>query len=176
MNELGKEYGTALYMLACEENKVSDFSIALSKVKQVFDDEPDYIEFISSPAISLNDRLSAIDEAFSAVLPETVVSFLQLMCEKGRLSVFSGAVEEFNALYSYSQRIVKVKVTSAIELSDDEKKRLKDKLETVYKFNVETEFFVDESILGGIIVDFDGKILDGSVRQRLREVKDVIST
>ena len=176
MNELGKEYGTALYMLACEENKVSVFSEALSKVKQVFDDEPDYIEFISSPAISLNDRLSAIEGAFSAVLPETVVSFLQLMCEKGRLTVFHDAVEEFNALYSYSQRIVKVKVTSAIELSDNEKTRLKDKLETVYKFNVETEFFVDESILGGIIVDFDGKILDGSVRQRLREVKDVIST
>lgn len=176
MNELGKEYGSALYMLACEENKVSEFSDALDTLVEAFNSEPEYIEFVSSPAIPLCDRIASLENAFSTVVPDGVMSFLLLMCEKGRLSVFFDAVDEFKALFDFSKKLVNVKITSAIELTDEEKNKLKNKIETVYNFNIVTEFFVDSAILGGIVVEFDGKVIDGSVRHRLREVKDVIST
>ena len=42
--------------------------------------------------------------------------------------------------------------------------------------DVNMEYVVDSSIMGGVIVELDGKIMDGSLRHRLREVKDVINS
>ena len=62
-----------------------------------------------------------------------------------------------------------------IELSEDEKNRLVSKLEKTSGKNVNAEFVVDQSILGGIIVETDGKILDGSLKYKLKDVKEGMS-
>ena len=56
------------------------------------------------------------------------------------------------------------------------KQKLINKLELIEKCKVEAEYFVDAALLGGLIVEMDGKILYGSLRHRLYEVKEVINT
>lgn len=175
MTEIAKEYGTALFMLACEENSAEEIHLALEKVNSVFTQNPEYIEFLSSPSISLKERLSAIDIAFGDSLPEHLLSFLKLLCEKARISCYFDSADEYKALFDASRRISNAKVTSAVELTAEEKQKLKSKLEGTCKGEVNLEYFIDESLLGGLVVELDGKILDGSLRHRLSEVKEVIS-
>ena len=124
----------------------------------------------------MEERLSALDTAFESVLPEKVLSFIKLLCEKGRVSCFYDAVKEYKLLLESFERISDVKVTSAVELTDSEKQKLKDKLESTYNRKVNIEYFIDGSLLGGLVVDMDGKIMDASLRRRLREVKEVMNT
>ena len=63
-----------------------------------------------------------------------------------------------------------------MELTDEEKQKLIKKLESMEKGSVRAEYFVDGSILGGLIVEIDGKIMDGSLRHRLHDVKEVMNT
>ena len=65
-------------------------------------------------------------------------------------------------------------MTSAVELTDDEKKKLKLKLEKMSGKSLILKCTVDKSVLGGVIVKMDGKIMDGSLKHRLEEVKEVI--
>lgn len=176
MTEIAKEYATALFMLACEENAKKEFANGLQTLKNAFVSEPEYLEFLSSPSVPLGERLTAVNNAFFEKVPEHILSFLLLLCEKGRISCFLEAVEEFNNLLQASERISKAKVTSAVEMSDQEKQKLKIKLESTLNCDVIIEYFVDETILGGLIVEVDGKIMDGSLRQRLREVREVMNT
>ena len=101
---------------------------------------------------------------------------MQLLCEKGRTVCFFDAVKEYKSLLDSSMRISEVKVTSAVALTEAEKTRLKDKLESTYNRKVNIEYFIDESLLGGLVVDMDGRIMDSSLRRRLRDVKEVITT
>ena len=85
------------------------------------------------------------------------------------------AAEEYFALLDALRRRSNAKVISAVELTDEEKSKIKARLESIYKGEVNMEYSVDGSILGGLIVEINGKIMDGSLRHRLREVKEVIS-
>ena len=175
MTDVGKEYGAALFMLACEQNKKKEYSEELVLINNALDNNAEYAEFLSSPSIPMKERLSAIESAFADSLSENVLSFFLLLCEKGRMPCLKSAISEYNALFDASLRVSTAKVISAVPLTDSEKIKLKEKLETIYKRTVNLECSVDENVLGGLIVEIDGNILDGSLRYRLREVKEVIN-
>ena len=176
MTQTGREYGTALFMLALEKDKKHEYRDALETVCSLFKAEPEYIEFLASPSIPMSERLGAVEAAFGAYVPEDVVSYIQLLCEKGRISCFYDSVEEYNKLLDESEKISNAKITSAVPLTDEEKQKLKEKLQNMCKRAVEMEFFVDEALMGGIVAEIDGRVLDGSLRSRLRDIKEVINT
>lgn len=176
MTEISKEYGTALFMLACEEQKQRAYAVALETVKTAFSEQPQYVELLSSPSISLKERLEVIDAAFADLVPEHVLSYLKLLCEKGRITCFLESVEEYNALLDASERVSNAKITSAVALTEDEKQKLIKKLEQMNKGSVHAQYFVDADLLGGLIVEMDGKIMDGSLRHRLYDVKEVMKS
>jgi len=123
----------------------------------------------------LGERVSAIEGAFSGKAPEYVISYLSLLCEKGRISSFIESVEEYGALLDASERILTAKITSAVALTEEEKQKLISKLEGLEGSKVIAEYFVDKALISGLIVEIDGKILDGSLRHRLNEVKEVMN-
>ena len=176
MKELGYEYGKALFALALENDKVEAYKNALSFVAEIFKAEEAYYAFLQNPAIPAKERSACIAQALEKALPREVLSFLQLLCEKGRMSSFFEAAETYYMLYDAAYRIANVSVTSAVLLTDEEKKKLENKLETVAKKAIAATYTVDPSLLGGIVIEIDGKIIDGSLRHRLKEIKGVMNT
>lgn len=172
---MSKEYGEALFMLAAECNAADEYSAALDMVLSVFDENPEYVDFLATPSIPKTERIDALEKAFSDAVPEHIVSFIALLCERGRIREFGGCVKEYKELLDASKRISVAKVVSSVELTDGEKEKLRTKLEKMSGQSVILECSVDESLLGGIIIEMDGKVMDGSVRSRLQEVKEVIS-
>ena len=69
---------------------------------------------------------------------------------------------------------VRARVTSAVELTESEKIKVSDKLFTLTGQTAMIRYEVDPDILGGIIIETDEQIIDGSVRRRLKEIKEVI--
>ena len=175
MSDISNEYAKALFMLAAETGKGKEYKDALGEVADVFEKNPMYPEFLSTFAIPLDERLNALEKAFSDAIPRDVLSFLKLLCEKRHIGEFAECVEDYNAMYDEILEISNAKVTSAVELSEDEKASLKEKLEKISGKKTLVEYTVDKSIIGGLIVEMDGKIMDSSLRKHLKDVKDVIS-
>ena len=175
MAQMSKEYGTALFSLAKECDAEDEYKKALDTVLSVFRETPEYIDLLASPSIPKDERAEAVEQAFSGSVPEHVVSFLQLLCEKGHIRSFEGCVSEYNALYDASKKIAVAKVTSAVPLTDGEKDSLKQKLQKISGSNVCLECSTDKSLMGGLVVEINGKVIDGTLSHRLHEVKDVIS-
>ena len=174
MNEIGKEYGDALFMLAHEEDRAKEYGDSLQAIQAAFLENQEYSQLLASPDVSLRERIAVIDAVFAKSVPQQVLSFVKLLCEKGRISCFEAAYGEYMALFYASQRVINAKVTSAVALTDAEKAKLIRKLEVTHKGKVQAEFLVDKELLGGMMVEIDGRILDGSLRHRLREIKDVM--
>lgn len=173
--KMGKEYASALFTLAMEEGKQEEYGEALETVKTVFSENREYIDFLNSFSIPKSERIDAIEEAFGKGLPEHIVSFVKLLCEKDRISEIFDCVSIYKDLLDMSKNISLAKVTSSVELTDEEKEKLKKKLERVYNKNVVLDIKTDKNLICGIIVEIDGKVIDGTIKKSLSDAKEVIS-
>ena len=175
MTSTAREYATALFMLAKESGQEDGFLEALELVNRQFAENPAYVEMLRSPGIPKAERQKALETAFAAVLPREVLIFLQLLCKAGHMREFSACLTEYTELYRAEKQISVGRVVSAIPLTETEKENLLAHMEKLCGHQVSLEYTVDQTLLGGITVEIDGKILDGSLRHRLHEVKEVIA-
>lgn len=173
MMQTDKEYAEALFALSLEEGLETDISGALTVLKQVIDDNPEYIGLLSSPAIPMKERMALIDEALEGSV-EYVISFVKLICEKGHAQILPMAVDEYFKLVDAFSGKAKATVYSAIELDDKQKKAVCLKLEKLTGKQPEPVYVIDKSLIGGLKIETEGKVYDGSIRHRLLDVKDVI--
>ena len=176
MIQTEREYAEALFTLAVEENAVEEFLDSLVTLKQLFDENPDYIEFLNSPAIPLGERTASIDEAFGGKMPQYVVSFIKVLCENGKMRTILLCIDEFETLArAFSNRAI-ANVYSAVELSDEQKDAVCKKLEAITNKRIDPIYIIDESLIGGMKIEVDGKTFDGSIKHRLGDIKDVMNS
>ncbi len=176
MVQTEREYAEALFSLALEEGAAEAYVDALAEVKSILAAEPEYVEFLASPAIPLGERAASLSEAFGDGLPEYVLSFLGVLLERGKIRSLSGCIGEFEKLVRESKKRVSAKIVSAVPLTEEQTKAIAAKLEQRLGKSIDPVLFVDESLLGGVRVEVDGRIFDGSVRHRLSEMKEVMKT
>lgn len=174
--ERAKEYATALFMVALEAQKKKAYAAALETVVNSLRDNPEYVEFLCAPNIPRSERISSIDEIFSASIPEDVVSFVKLLCEKDRIKTIDACFHEYMKLYNESKLVSWAYVRSAVPLTESQKTALRLKLEKTSGRNVLLECIVDPTLLGGLVVEMDGKIIDGSLSRRMKEIKEVMNS
>ncbi len=174
-NNISHEYAEALFLLSCEEKSEEKYLSDLRIVKEILDSEPDYIELLHSPAISKDEKLALIENAFAGRINDHVVSFLKLMCENNRIEEIYSCFDVYEKLYNDVKRVIVASVTSAVELNEDEKAKIIANLEKKFGYKVELICHVDESIIGGIIIKTEDTIIDGSLKRKMRDVKEVIS-
>ena len=173
-NNVEKEYSQALFTLACEENSAEKYYEELKLVSDVFRSDTEYLTLLSSPNLSMEEKISCIDGAFSSFVSEYTLSFLKLLCEKGHISRFDVCLDDYEKLYNLKCRTRVARVISSVELTDEEKAKIKASLEKKWKVTVNLACETDESILGGIIIETEDTVIDGSLKSKLRDVKDVI--
>lgn len=172
MLQIDKEYATALFMLAAEENKVGEYLQELEGVVSLIEENQEYIDFLGSPAVPLEERLSAIDEAFSHSLSEYPLSFIKLLCQSGRINCLCGCVGEYKALSRSIDNRTDARVYSVVPLSDEQKKGITAKLEELTGKSVDPVYIIDKTLIGGLKIEVEGKTLDGTIKHHLKEVKE----
>ena len=115
-----------------------------------------------------------MEQAFADQVPEYVLSFTQLLCANGHIQQFHDCVSEYESMYKALSSVSTARVVSAVELTDGEKSALINKLEKLTGHTVTASYETDDGILGGVVVYVDDKVIDGSLRHRLKEVKEAI--
>jgi len=173
-NNVEKEYSQALFTLACEENSSEKYLEELKLIADVFKEEPEYVTLLSSPNVSKEEKLSSIDSTFSPFVSEYTLSFLKLLCEKGHITRFDVCLEDYEKLYNMKCKTRIARVISSVPLTDEEGAKIKASLERKWGVCVNLICETDESILGGIIIKTEDTVIDGSLKTKLRDVKDVI--
>ena len=172
-NKISTEYAEALFMLALEQDKTEEYYRELSLVNDLFLDNPEYIALLVAPGIDEEEKLSLVDKAFGT-LSQDMLSFLKLLVSRGRISLIHMCFEEYERLFNASRKTMVATVVSAQALNDDEKQKITAKLEKKYGCKIELVCEIDEGILGGIIIKTEDAVIDGSLKKKLRDVKEVI--
>lgn len=171
MTQTNKEYATALFSLATENNSVDQYEKSLIEIGNIFKENPDYIKVLESPAIPLSERIAFIDKAFESAYTEYLVSFIKVLCENGHIAQILGCIEAFCDLVRIYRNRTIATVYYVEPLTEEQKTALIEKLQKISGKVIEPEFIKDESLIGGIKVQIDDKIMDGSIKNRLDKAK-----
>lgn len=174
MRETDREYAEALFGLCIEENICESCLSDMRTVRDAFLENPEYSLLLSSPAVPLSERLSIIEESFGGRVCEYAVYFLKLLCEKGRIPILLDSIGEFEKLCTAYFGRVEANIISAVELTEEQKAALVEKLEKANNKTIVPVYKVDPEIMGGILVEMDGRVYDGTLKSRLRDVKEVM--
>lgn len=174
MKQTSKAYAQALFSIAMEQNKVAEFAENLEIIEKILTENPDYLDYLQTPALPLSERLCAISDAFSKEMPEEIVSYLKLLCENGHIFALKNSITEFYKLEMAVSNTVTVTVSSNIPLTEEQKEKLIHKLEAKYRKQMNPIYKLDTSLLGGIRIEMEDQVIDGSVAKRLQSLKEVI--
>ncbi len=174
MTEAGSVYGQALYDLALSEGLTQIIRDQLEVLHQSFAAEPDFIRLLSTPALSKEERCQILDNSFRDKLQPYLLNFLKILTEKGYMRHFSDCCVAYRDCYNRDNGILPVKAVTAIPLTDDQKKRLSEKLSAITGKTIDLDIRIDPGVLGGIRLDYDGKRLDDTVSHRLDMVRNIL--
>jgi F-type H+-transporting ATPase subunit delta len=168
-------YGQSLYDLASSENLADEILCQMQTVRQLFTENPDYVRLLTEPSIPKKQRLALLDEAFGSDMQPYLLNFLKILVENGMVRDFGGCCRRYTALYNADRGIAQAEVTSAVPLSGQQLERLRAKLEEISGKKIQLQPKVDPSVLGGLRVSLEGKLLDGTVKGRLDDLRRKVS-
>ncbi len=175
MTDTSKSYADALFSLALETNTVYETLIALKEMRDGLYATEGALDLLASPSIPKDERCAVLEKAFGNVQPEHVMSFVGVLVQHGHISELNDCVEAYTALHDEHARLSTAYVASAVELTKGEKAELTEKLSRKFQRTIHLECAVDPSLLGGLVVQVDGKVIDGSLKHKLQEIKEVMT-
>lgn len=175
MSTVASGYGQALYELACEEGLQDSVLKQIEILSDAFVKDPAYLRLLSTPELSKQERCKIVDDSFRESVHAYVLNFLKLLTEKGYAKTFPQCVSAYRERYNTDNGIISVQAVTAVALTEDQCQRLCRKLQKVTGKQIQLCNRVDPSCLGGVRLDFDGKRLDGTVRNRLENLAAMLN-
>lgn len=172
MTSIGKVYGEALYSLAKEEGLSKEILQELTALEQSFAQEPAFLRLLDAPNLTKEERCQVLDDSFREKLHGYVLNFLKLLTEKSYARQFGACCKAYRSCYNEDNGILPVTAVTAVALSESQQTALSEKLAAVTGKTILLHNRVDESVLGGIRLDYSGIRLDDTLAHRLGDIRN----
>ncbi len=174
MTQTGTVYGQALYSLAQEEGLSNEILQQLQLLQECFDAEPRYLELLSCVALSKPERCQLLEESLADSVHPYMLNFLKILVEKGKIRHFSECGTAYRQCYYRDNNILPVTAATALPLSPSQSQRLQEKLSSITGKTILLSNKVDASLIGGMLLDYDGKQLEDSISNRLDSIRQLL--
>jgi len=169
---LGRPYANALFDVSQE--KSIDFSESLESILSVISNK-EFEVYLRNPSSNKKFANNLIFDIVGEVNTELKI-FVQILTENSRLFVLNEIYQQYKNLMNFSNGIKKVTIVTTFKLEDKDLKNLIKKLEAKYETKFEPEIIIDPYLIGGVRIEIDDQVLDGSVRSRIDRLKSSLLT
>jgi len=172
--KLSRRYATALFQLASESAKDEDVREELERFAAACGVSA-LSTVLTNPAFSLESRKRIVVQVADELkLSPLIIRFLSLLLDRDRLDHLQSIIVYYRRLQDAARGRVQAKVTAASPLSSEELERLRSMLKSLSGKEIVLEQEIDAELLGGLVVQREGKIYDGSVRTQLEKMEKQI--
>lgn len=175
-NTIAKRYSDALIEIINDgkltyKKASSDLNLIESTLKQ----SADLDKFLTNPLISSADKKEIINRVFSEDVDAVIINFLKVLVDKDRFEAFGEIVVTYNEALDKINNLSRIQVTSAIELSEDTKNRLKNKLEAKLQKTVALDWEINSGIIAGLVIKMGDNVIDTSLKHKLEDLSKTIT-
>ena len=171
MNVISQRYSESLFDLAIEENKLDDYLNDMKLVDEVLESDPQFVQFFSHVLIKDDVKCQLIDESFKGNINEYVLNFLKLLVKKRRIRYIGEIVKAFITLSHRHLGIEEGIIYSPYQLSTKEVQEIEQVMSKKENKKVTLKVRLDPSLVGGVKVEVNNRIYDGSIKNKVEVLK-----
>lgn len=171
--DIARRYAEALYELAAEENSLDSIEQGYANVIADLAEVPDFQRFLAHPLVPRAKKIALFERSFPD-LPPYLSRMFALLIRNRREGYLDLIYDEFCRRRATAEGIVRVKVLTAQELSAEDRARLADRLAEGLGRRVKLEEEVDRSLLSGLRIEVDGKVIDGTLKAKLEDLRTLL--
>jgi F-type H+-transporting ATPase subunit delta len=168
---LATRYAKSLVGLAQERGELETVYKDMQFLQSICKSSRDFVNLLRSPVVKADKKESIINAITKDRISKLTSAFTKLLIDKGREEDLPEIITAFINQYNEIKGIQKVKLTTAVPVSDDVKRNLLDKVKKSTGFDkVEMETVVNPNIIGGFILEYNNNLVDASVSRDLRDI------
>lgn len=161
-------YGNALFELALEENKIDSLFEEVQILIDLLQDNDEMIKLLDHPRIDKLEKKEIIEKTFGGRVSGDLTGLMVMVVEKGHFSKIIDIFKCFIRCVKKEKNIGVAQVTSAVDLSDSQKADIEKRLlETTSYQTMEITYLVDKSIIGGLVIRIEDRVVDSSIRTKI---------
>jgi F-type H+-transporting ATPase subunit delta len=168
---IARNYAEALLALARKENDLEGWALGINGVVTAIESDARLGNFLAAPQVSAAQKNVVIGKAFAEHLPKAMVRFIQKVVLNRRQLLLSLIAVEYGNLVDETTGTVHAQVTVSREATDADRNVIAAQLSRAFDKTVVPHVSVNPTILGGIIVKVGDRVMDGSVRKRLKTLR-----
>jgi len=168
---LAKRYARALFELAEQAGQINAIAGELKTFTALLEEQPRIKAFIMSQDVEKKRKLEVLEDLLKDKATPLIYQFLTVLVEKGRQNYYAEIVFEYNRFQDQKDGRVHAQVISAVPLQKEQLERVRQQLADNLKAEIILDHMVDASILGGVIIRVEGKVIDGSLRKQVERLR-----
>lgn len=162
-----QDYAAAIYDLALEP-----WLKQLSSIQQAVKKDAALRADLHAPGLSTQEKLARLSQALPAEVSGEMRKFLGTLLEAGQVDQLDAILLELDRLAQRRPERTLAHVTTAVPLTEAEKEAMRAKLTKRFGTDLEIQFEVDASLLGGVYLRVGDQVIDGSVAGKLAALRD----
>lgn len=168
---LARPYARAAFGIARDEGAFAAWSDALGFAARVAAD-PRVAGILGNPKLSDTEAVALLAPQGAG---ESVTRFLALLADNRRLPLLPEVAGLYEQLRNEAEHVVKATVTSAAALPDAELEAIRAALRKRFGSEVELQTAIDESLIGGAVIDAGDVVIDGSLKGKLARLESALA-
>lgn len=169
-------YGDALFELALEDGKLDGILKEVEFLKDSLSTNSELSPLLTHPRVSEEEKKALMKDIFGGRLSDITMGFVMIVIEKGRIGDIETILNYFCEKAREYKNIGVAHVTSAVSLSDKQKKSIEDRLLDTTKYvSYEMDYNVDEKLIGGIVIRIGDRVFDSSVKNCIDKMSRELS-
>ena len=165
-------YAEALFEAARERDELEEVLSDLGEFVDALHDSEELRLFFYGGQIPERQKRRALD-ALTEGMKTQATNFLKVLVDNGREEILEEVLVRYEQLVKEHLGRIEVEVTTALELSEEQQDRLKERLGSVLEgLEIILETNVDPDLIGGAVFKYGGLMMDGSIRGRLESLRE----
>ncbi|MBO7672177.1 ATP synthase F1 subunit delta [bacterium] len=150
-----------------------NLSEGLTEILDITKKSDDLQKVMSNPTVSVSEKQDIIDKVFKDKSDDKIVSFLKILVSHNRFGDLEQIISSYMVKVNEYNGYQNVKITSAIELTDDEKNKIIDKVTKKLNKKIIPEWVVDKEIIAGLIFQIGDNVVDTSIGKNIKELSKI---
>ena len=167
-------YSQALFDAASEDGVVNQIAAEYKEITKVFEDNPQLKRLFLIPMLSALEKKEIAVKIFEGNVSRIMLNYMFVVIDKRRIGAWEAIGRQYEKLVLAADGKTQGMLYSAIPLDKKRLKALEEKTGAALGLSVRLENRIDRSLIGGVKIYVDGKLIDASVKTRLEAMKQRI--
>ena len=164
-----QRFSQAIFSLALENNAIDTWLTNFNEL-EIITSNMELISLLDRPDLDIELKTKIIKELLGTSISPEAFNLIHLLSKRNIVHTLKSLIDQFQQLEDSNKQLTRITIESATKLNPDQKTNLEAFLAQFSKGSIKTNYLINDTLIGGFIAKIGDRILDASIKTRLKQL------